>query len=354
MRGKFTVRIGFLDVGQGDTIVVSIPAKQEAVIVDCFDPEAVMQYLEHQAIKYLRGLIITHLHLDHYKGAVEFLNNCEQELGLTCERILFNWPRVLKGRLDQVLSDTDKHSDVSSDQKINTNQKRTAFNDLKSWIDRHDEQFGTLVRQFDTGRLQLDGAISEVVDLIHPRHSYMDDLLLLNDESGVLKIQGLNSSAILMGDIESVGWNSLKRKYGNVGSDVLKFPHHGAWKDSDPNLLLDAVDPSIIVISVGTTGVKYNHPNPQVLDALYERDSIHVLCTQATTQCSSSIAKSKKAVKNLLSRDSRFYIEQSGCPCAGTIIVELGETAYILQPNPEFHQESIIAPHFSSHKCRIH
>ena len=63
--------------------------------------------------------------------------------------------------------------------------------------------------------------------------------------------------------------------------------------------------------------------------------------------------KTKKAIKKLFSEDGKFYIEQTGCPCAGTIIIELGETASILQPDIEFHQKSIISPYFSSHKCRI-
>jgi beta-lactamase superfamily II metal-dependent hydrolase len=39
------IRIAFLDVGQGDTIVVSSPETREAVVIDCIDADAVLEYL---------------------------------------------------------------------------------------------------------------------------------------------------------------------------------------------------------------------------------------------------------------------------------------------------------------------
>ncbi len=56
-----TIRIAFLDVGQGDTIVISSPETGEAIIVDCINADAVLEYLEQEEIKYLRGIVITHL-----------------------------------------------------------------------------------------------------------------------------------------------------------------------------------------------------------------------------------------------------------------------------------------------------
>ena len=60
------IRIAFLDVGQGDTIVISSPETSEAIVVDCIDANAVLEYLEQEETKYLRGIVITHLHDDHY------------------------------------------------------------------------------------------------------------------------------------------------------------------------------------------------------------------------------------------------------------------------------------------------
>lgn len=355
---RFRVRLAFLDVGQGDTIVVSIPEKQEAVVVDCADPDAVIAYLENQHIKHLRGLIITHLHLDHYKGAVDFLNNCERELGLSCERVLFNWPRRVSSSLEQLLRDTDNHSDDSNNEKINKKQRDTFYQDLKRWTNAHYNQFGALLREFDEGRLRLEGSVKEVIELLHPLQAHMDDLVVLNNESGILKIRGLNSSAILLGDLEFKGWQYLCSKPVDLRGDVLKFPHHGAWKDADPDLLLDVIEPSAVIISVGTQGVKYNHPNSHVLKAIAKRRHIRLLCTQVTEQCISDISKKSKLVKQIFEQNvtintDMFYRDQYGCPCAGTIVIELGESATILQPEIRFHQDTIIKSHFHSHKCAI-
>ena len=89
---KTTVRVAFIDVGQGDTIVVSVPETHEAVIVDCFDAEAVISYLEKYDIRYIRGLIVTHLHRDHCKGIIGLIANIKSELNLNCERILYYLP----------------------------------------------------------------------------------------------------------------------------------------------------------------------------------------------------------------------------------------------------------------------
>src|SRR5258708_12288899 len=72
------IKIAFLDVGQADTIVISSPDTQEAIVVDCVDPKAVLNYLTKEQIKYLRGIIITHLHADHYSAVANLLNNCHQ------------------------------------------------------------------------------------------------------------------------------------------------------------------------------------------------------------------------------------------------------------------------------------
>ncbi len=349
MMERFKVRIAFLDVGQGDAIVVSIPEKQEAVVIDCARAKAVLTYLEKEKIKFLRGLVITHLHLDHYKESVEFLNGCERELGLTCERLLFNWPLIPKSRLDQFLRDTDGHSDVSDNQKVNQNQQKTAYIDLKKWVKAHDDRHGALSRQYDVGKLQLNGSIESVIELLHPRQAHLDDLGLLNNASGVLKVQGLKSNAILMGDLEFEGWQYLCSKPVDLRCDVLKFPHHGAWKNADPNLLLDAIEPSVVIISVGTQGAKYNHPNSHVFEAIAKRHRIRLLCTQATEQCEPNLSTKVKSVKQLFAQQAaiqsgQFYHDQSGCPCAGTVIVELGESAFILQPHAKFHRETIITP----------
>ena len=75
MANNPVVRIAFLDVGQGDTSIITIPDTGEAVIVDCIDANAVMDYLKNSNVQYLRGIIATHLHRDHFSGIAAVLSS---------------------------------------------------------------------------------------------------------------------------------------------------------------------------------------------------------------------------------------------------------------------------------------
>ncbi len=197
--------------------------------------------------------------------------------------------------------------------------------------------------------------------LIHP---YAIDLFSLepkglNNTSVVLHIIGSGSRALLTGDLEPAGWQMLQANHPDLRSDVLKFPHHGgAWNASNTKTLLDAVQPSVVVISVGTEGEKYKHPNEEVFHTLSSPPYSHirVLCTQVTTQCRASALGQKASVIHHLDQQANTkgcerIGSKHGCPCAGTIIIELGDKVRVIQPSQAFHQDSIIVPHFHSHKC---
>jgi len=52
------IKVAFLDVGQGDTTIITCPETHEAIVVDCVDDLAVIEYLEREQIRNLRGVII--------------------------------------------------------------------------------------------------------------------------------------------------------------------------------------------------------------------------------------------------------------------------------------------------------
>ncbi|HWS84822.1 MAG TPA: hypothetical protein VN207_11260, partial [Ktedonobacteraceae bacterium] len=111
------------------------------------------------------------------------------------------------------------------------------------------------------------------------------------------------------------------------------------------------MQPSVVVISVGTVGEKYSHPNKEIFDVLSSPPYSHirVLCTQATSQCQATVSDQKESVIQCLDQQAdgnglKRIGSKRGCPCAGTIIVELGEKARIVQPTTVFHQEKIILP----------
>lgn len=349
------IRIAFLDVGQADTIVISSPDTREAVVVDCADADAVLDYLEAEEITYLRGVIITHLHADHFRGVISLLENYYRISGLqACEVVVFN--EILdKRNFDKLIRDPDNHDGGTKHATV------TFLRNLLSWCKQGQlegkERCANL--KVEKRPLGIDGILAKRLHLIHP---HLSDLLGLetrglNNVSGVLHIAGFGSSALLTGDLEPDGWQLLKSNHPKLHSDVLKFPHHGAWKDRDVDSLLDSIKPSIVIISVGSEAYnKYKHPNAHVFDALAARPSIRVLCTQATDQCHEHVQQKKDSVMNQLKAQadkSGFPVigSKRGCPCAGTIIVELGQEACVIQPESRFHREIIIKPNFKTPKC---
>ncbi|MCI0691509.1 hypothetical protein L0337_05815 [candidate division KSB1 bacterium] len=355
MTQKSTVKVAFIDVGQGDTIIISIPETREAVIVDCVDADAVLSYLEQHDIQYIRGLILTHLHLDHCKDAVKLIDNSKSELNLICERVLFHQPKVSGKIWEKIRDDNDGHSDAHVDEKSKKRLYKDILIGLRRWAQLNRNIYNSLTQQ--------PGAyfpLPEVIEFIHPWEADLLDLIGhgLNDTSGVLKINGSGSSALLTGDLEPTGWEYLKKNHTNLRSDVLKFPHHGAWKDRNPDDLLETVNPSVVVISVGTIGRKYGHPNSHVFKIIAQRPQTRLLCTQVTDQCSSEISQNRSEIIKLFTKQAaetgNFFIEQTGCPCAGTIVIELGQSVRVLQPSLEFHRDQIIKAHFSEqHRCSI-
>ena len=209
--------------------------------------------------------------------------------------------------------------------------------------------------------MPFEGTLAKSIRLLHPYaadYRYLE-AKGLNNTSVVLQINGPSSSALLTSDLEPNGWQQLQTNHPDLHCDVFKFPHHGAWRDADAGKLLDRVNPSIVIISVGTEGYeKYNHPNPHVFNALAQRPHIHLLCTQATNQCQVAAQSKRLSVidrykTQAINNTQQLIFSKRGCPCAGTIVVELDNTAHIIQPDPKFHRNKIIETYFyDNHKCK--
>ena len=355
--GRHATRIAFLDVGQGATTVVSIPMTGEAVVVDCFDAANTLDYLKSQGVRHLRGLIITHLHLDHYASAVQFLDYCSAELGLECERLLINWLNC--GTPKYLESVQDDHSEGFVPEPGRSHRRKRALAQIRDWAERNSRKTRSLAVEADSGAL-VPGDINDALTLIHPEHGQMPSLLAqgFNNTAAVLKVQGIGTSALLPSDIQPPGWQTLVKNYSDVRSDVLSFPHHGAWKGADPSEILEQIGPSIVVISVGTEGAKYGHPNREVFEAIRKRPGVRLMCTQAPAACDAHVEEKRSDVLNVTRQHERSMGRDAlvcghGCPCAGAVVIELAEEVRVAQPEYDFHRDAIIRPHFSTPQCSV-
>ena len=151
--------------------------------------------------------------------------------------------------------------------------------------------------------LPIDGPLKQRIQFLHPFPAFLARARAagFNNSSIVLRVTAAGTSALLTGDIEPEGWSLLKRNSATARlakGDVLKFPHHGAWKKpngrpSNAFAFLDEVGAKTTVISVGTEQKNYNHPDAHVFKAIRIRN-IDLLCTEATKKCGgASVLKSR-------------------------------------------------------------
>ena len=230
------LHVTFLDVGQGDAILIRTPAGQQVLVDGGPGPVAAAEALGRQLPFWDRSLdlvILTHPDDDHLVGLLEVLQRYDvaQALEPGCEEAsptYQRWRRILDSR----------------------------------GVRRSLAHEGQQIPLGDGLRLRV----------LYPQgvpdtHECRPDL---NSYSVVLRLESPELSALLTGDLEDSAQPELLRREGEaVASQVLKVPHHGAGQALSPEFL-ERVAPEVAIVSVGQ-GNRYGHPAAETLDKLKER-----------------------------------------------------------------------------------
>jgi len=206
---------------------------------------------------------------------------------------------------------------------------------------------GKLIDSYDLKTLspQLDQSwtLQEVVvDVLHPADRDIKRVVWktndTNNASVMLRITFAGRRVLLTADIGAKGWQWVAERKTDLQADVFKFPHHGAWyeaKDQQSSLaeILRQVNPSLVVLSVGTYNSK--HPDPNTFSLLRSQPNLRFVCTEATWQCHNPL---KSASSNI------------PCPCAGTVEVVIGNNQIKVTPDRATHAEVIKG--FDTPQCK--
>ena len=228
------VHVSFLDVGQGDAVLIQQGSFQ-ALIDGGPSPQALLTELGRRLPfwdRTIEFMVLTHPHRDHLAGLVEVLkrysvkiiiqprdsweDNAERDSGLVAE-----WRRLLAEKHTQVI-DARAHQELTA------------------------------------------GDLSFAV--LSPRPELLSGVASDADGSAVvLEVRSGARSFLLTSDLGREGESELLSARLVAGCDVLKIAHHGSDGSTSPEFL-NVARPEVAVISVGEND--YGHPGQEVLERL--------------------------------------------------------------------------------------
>ena len=217
----FTVH--FIDVGQGDAILVEVGDAD--ILVDGGPSGAdVLAYLGGQDVPDIDLLVATHPHADHIGGLDEVLGQYD----------------VLEVWTNGATATTQAYQDFAAAVGAEGAVERDA-------------------RRGDSTRFS-----GVALTVLHPTDSLSGDT---NTDSIVLRLSCGSVDVLLTGDATADSEASMVADASvELDADVLKVGHHGS-KTSTSDAFLSAVTPTDAVISVGA-GNTYGHPTQEALGRL--------------------------------------------------------------------------------------
>ncbi len=245
--------INFLDVGQGDSALVTFPDNTTLLIdgggrpgpflknnssgdiengdEETFQPDTrsigesvVSEYLWWRGLDRIDYILATHADADHIDGLNDVARN-------------FSVRAALLARIPGQDLEYGKFSRTLSKQNIP-------------------------LRLIGAGDVLQFGEVTASV--LWPLPSESPNAGSRNNDSIVLRLQLGERALLLTGDIEMAGETAMLEAHDNLRSDVIKVAHHGSSTSSTAPFVA-AVEARFALISVGQTSI-FGHPSRQVIE----------------------------------------------------------------------------------------
>jgi len=224
-----SMKIHFIDVGQGDSMLIQTPTGKN-VLIDGGPPEAgkkVATYLKKHGIDQLDLLFATHPDIDHIGGLIHIMKTIPIRLIIDSGKL--HTTKTYRQYLHEI-----------SMQKI----------------PMHTAKEGEMIRIDEDVEIQILNTYE------HFKSS--------NQSSIVVKVSYKDISFLFLGDVEVAQEKALMKKY-SVQADIIKVAHHGS-KSSSSLPFLQAVNPSVAILTYLKNN-DYGHPVPKVIKNLNHVDA---------------------------------------------------------------------------------
>jgi competence protein ComEC len=225
------LHIYFLDVGQGDSILIKT-SDLRYILIDGGPDEKILTELGKVLPLWRKKIdivIATHADEDHIGGLAFVIER------YTVGTFYINNNNLQNPFLERIIS-------VLSEENIPVTILNTS-------------------NQFVVDSLELDILWPEIAS---------SDVESENPQSLVLRGRFGEISFLLMADIEEDQEKVLLIKYYSLNSTILKLSHHGS-KTANSEDFLDIVNPKFFIVSCGKDN-KFGHPSQEVLKRLEVKD----------------------------------------------------------------------------------
>jgi competence protein ComEC len=222
-----TLQVYYLDVGQGDSIVITASSGEVVMIDSGPDEYLILQKLRALNISHIDLLIDSHPHTDHITGMDTIIDTYQ--------------PRVF---VDIGIP----HTTIAYEKLILAIQNNNM------------NYYQAIERKISLGPL--------IFHILPPANPYLE-ISELNNNSTVIRLDYGKVSFLFPGDIESERESQLlNQSRDQLNVDILKVPHHGSF-DASSSGFIQAVNPVVAIISCGEDN-PYGYPHQETLHTLKE------------------------------------------------------------------------------------
>lgn len=231
-----TLKIHFIDVGQGDSTFITTPDGKRILIdgggnengEDTVGEKILIPFLLNKSVTKIDYILISHFDTDHVGGILTVIEQ-------------LNVGTIVISKQNQESENYSKLKELVKIKKINV----------------------IVVKQGDKLRIEEN----LYFDILWPSSEHVINENILNNNSLVCNLHYKNFSMMFTGDIEKIAEQQIINNYQKnsklLRATVLKAGHHGS-KTSSMQKFVEMVNPRYAVIGVGVNN-KFNHPSDEII-----------------------------------------------------------------------------------------